>query len=262
MNAATKSKRRIISRSIGAGLGVAVLLGVSACGSSTSESSANSTPTGTETTTEVTSQEPAPDETGVAEVEAAIEAIEVPEGPEPGTDAALAWDALMSPVGEYAAAASYAAVIDEFGPVEPYVSIKAGEERHIAALIRQLDGFGIQAPDNPYLGKVPAPASLESAAQAWATGEVDNVDLYDELLAATDDSRLTRVFTNLRRASLESHLPLFEAAAENGGSLTEEQIAELGHGDHEGGQGGGQGGGHGQGGGKGMGNGQRHNQDA
>jgi hypothetical protein len=131
----------------------------------------------------------------------------------------------MSSDGEYAAAASYQAVIDAFGPVEPYVTIKEGEERHIDALIRQLERLGVEAPSNPYLGIIEAPADLETAARAWAEGEILNVEMYDELLAQTGNTNLVRVLTNLRRASLESHLPLFEAAAENGGVLTLEQMA-------------------------------------
>ena len=65
--------------------------------------------------------------------------------------------------------------------------------------------------------------------------------MYDDLIAQTDDESLLRVLENLRRASLESHLPLFKLAAENGGSLTEEQMpselgashADMKRGDHE-----------------------------
>lgn len=144
--------------------------------------------------------------------------------PDEGTDAYLAWFALMGPDGEYAAAALYQAVIDEYGPVEPYVSIKEGEERHIDALTRQLERRGFDVPENPYLSVASAPADLQSAAEAWAEGEIANVEMYDDLIAQTDDESLLRVLENLRRASLESHLPLFELAAENGGSLTAEQM--------------------------------------
>jgi len=152
---------------------------------------------------------------------------EIPDPTVEGTDASVAWEALMGPDGEYAAAAMYQAVIDEFGSVEPYVTIKAGEERHIDALTRQLERYGIDVPDNPYLGEVSAPADLQLAAEAWAEGEIANVEMYDELLDQTDDSTLRRVLENLRRASLESHLPLFELAAENGGELTSEQMSTV-----------------------------------
>lgn len=147
--------------------------------------------------------------------------------PLPGTDAALAWEALMSPDGEYAAAAAYAAVIKKFGNVEPYVTIRAAERRHIAALTRQLQRYGVTVPANPYMNKIPAPSNLRAAAQAWATGERDNVAMYDTLISQTDDPQLQRVLSNLRRSSLESHLPLFQAAADNNGALSSSQLAAL-----------------------------------
>lgn len=152
-----------------------------------------------------------------------------PPAPAPGTPEAAAWEALMGPHGEYHALASYAAVIEEFGPVQPYSAIKATEERHINALSRQLERFGVDVPANPYLGEIDAPPDLVTAANAWAEDEVANVAMYDDLLSQVTDPGLKRVFTNLRRASLEAHLPLFEEAAEHGGTLTEEQMVELGH---------------------------------
>lgn len=208
-------------------------LALAACGST------SSAPTDTTAVSSVDESPTGVDSSGSAT--AAEIDVSLPDGVEPGSDAALAWDALMGPEGEYAAAASYAAVIDSFGEVEPYVTIKAAEERHIDALIRQLDRYGVDVPDNPYLGNLEAPSDLQSAASAWAVGEVANVELYDVLLEQTDDPNLTRVFTNLRRASLESHLPTFEAAAEAGGTLTAQDMAAMPHS----GDGGGSGGGHG-----------------
>lgn len=127
--------------------------------------------------------------------------------------------ALMGPDGEYAAAASYLAVLEEYGQVEPYATIYEAELRHADALIRQLERLGAEVPENPYLGQIAAPADLQSAAEAWAEGEVLNVELYDYLLTMTEDEQLIKVLNNLRSASLDSHLPAFEAAAENGGTL-------------------------------------------
>lgn len=173
----------------------------------------------------------------------AVPAIAIPDGPDDPI-ALAAWDALMGPDGEYAASASYQAVIDAFGPVEPYVTIQAAEERHVDALIRRLEACGVEAPENPYLGQLPAPADLATAAQSWADGEVANIAMYDELMArAAGDGQLEKVFTNLRSASQDSHLPMFQAAAENGGTLTAEQMAQFtGSGSGGGGNGGGQGG--------------------
>ena len=135
----------------------------------------------------------------------------------------------MSPDGEYAAYAACSSVIEEFGQLEPDVAIRAAELRHVEALTRQLERRGVAIPDNPYLDDVAAPADLAAAATAWADGEVANVVLYDELLiGVTGDATLTRVLTNLRRASLEMHLPAFRAAADSGGVLSAQQMAALG----------------------------------
>jgi len=139
-------------------------------------------------------------------------------------------EALTGPEGEYAAYAMYDAVIEKYGEVEPYVSIRRAEANHIAALQRQLDGYGIEYPkENPYIGQVSAPDSLKEAAEAWAAGEIANVEMYDRLLPKVASyPNLVRVFENLRSASLNQHLPIFKAAAKNGGSLTPAQMQELG----------------------------------
>jgi len=176
-------------------------------------------------TTEATeSATPTPTETESEESE------ETTEDPKPVikakmSDTEIVLAALMGPDGEYAAAASYQAVLDKYGQVEPYATIYQAELRHINALVRQLQNQGEPVPSNPYTGKIIAPKDLVTAAEAWAEGEILNVELYDDLIAKTDNSNLLRVLGNLRRASLESHLPAFELAAENGGTLTAEQMA-------------------------------------
>lgn len=163
---------------------------------------------------------PAPQVSSLTEITAKLAEL----APASGTDAAIAWEALTSPDGEYAAAASYQAVLEKFGQVEPYATILGAELKHINALTRQLERAGVNVPVNPYLGNLEAPADLEAAAKAWAEGEILNVEMYDKLLSQTSDTNLTRVLTNLRRSSQESHLPMFELAAENGGTLTADQM--------------------------------------
>jgi hypothetical protein len=140
------------------------------------------------------------------------------------TDTEIVLAALMGPDGEYAAAASYLAVLDKYGSVEPYQTIYQAELRHIDALMRQLERLGADVPENPYLGKITAPEDLISAAKAWAEGEVLNVELYDQLISKTDNENLLKVLGNLRSASLDSHLPAFELAAQGDGTLTPEQM--------------------------------------
>ncbi len=140
------------------------------------------------------------------------------------TDTEIVLAALTGPDGEYAAAASYEAVLNKYGIVEPYATIYQAELRHIDALIRQLERAGVDVPANPYTGKITAPGDLTTAAEAWAEGEILNVELYDDLIKRTSNENLLKVLGNLRSASLDSHLPAFELAAENGGTLTAEQM--------------------------------------
>ena len=163
-------------------------------------------------------------DSNVDEHEAEVSDIVIPEGVVEGTDAYLLWEALMGADGEYAALASYQAVLDEYGDVEPYATIMAAEARHADALIRQLGRLGVETPENPYLGDVAAPADLQTAAEAWAEGEILNVELYDQLIADAESEQVIKVLNNLRSASLDSHLPAFELAAENGGVLTKDQM--------------------------------------
>lgn len=118
---------------------------------------------------------------------------------------------------EYKARATYAAVIDRFGPVRPFINIIQSEQRHINALQLLLRRRGWPIPDDPHGGRVEAPASIEEACRLGVQAELDNVALYDRLntLAAEDDEVLT-VFANLQGASRHRHLPAFQRGGDGG----------------------------------------------
>ncbi len=204
-------KTNLLKPAIGIAIALTIGFGVSACVPELAPA-----PTATKT--------PAP--TATPDPGKLTDIVDLMEGlsPAEGSDAAIAWEALTSPDGEFAAAASYQSVLDKFGQVEPYATILQAELKHINALSRQLERAGVVVPANPYLGNLVAPENLQLAAEAWAEGEILNVQMYDELLAQTTDSNLSRVLTNLRRSSQESHLPLFQLAAQNGGTLNSEQM--------------------------------------
>ncbi len=129
-------------------------------------------------------------------------------------------EALAGPDGEYAAHAEYSAIIDKFGEVQPYVNIRMAESRHIAALKRQMQKYGIQIPENKFEGVLEAPETLLDAAKEGVAAEQLNIAMYERLLGAVQDyPDLVRVFTNLQRASRDAHLPAFTAALENEGQL-------------------------------------------
>lgn len=119
----------------------------------------------------------------------------------------------MALADERNALATYLSVMDSFGQVEPFVSIAAAEQRHVDALINQFNKYGIEVPADAGLTNLPVFESINQACAASAAAERANAQLYDQLFSMTDRQDLLRIFENLRRASLESHLPEFEACS-------------------------------------------------
>jgi hypothetical protein len=88
---------------------------------------------------------------------------------------------------EYRARATYRKVIERFGPVRPFVKIVEAEKRHIAALLRQFERFGVRPPADTWEGRVTAPASLAEACATGIEAEIENEALYARLLDRVTD---------------------------------------------------------------------------
>lgn len=116
-------------------------------------------------------------------------------------------------IDEQKALATYEAIMADLGEVAPFSMIANAERRHIAALERIFDRYGIDLPTIPSFD-VPTFGSLGEAAAAAAQAEIDNAELYDRLLSGIDNADVVRVATSLRDASLNQHLPAFQAAAD------------------------------------------------
>ena len=117
---------------------------------------------------------------------------------------------------EYKAYATYDAVINKFGNVRPFIMIIRAEEQHISSLKGLFDKYGLEIPENTYLGNISAPDTLAEACSTGVEAEIANAKLYeDDLLPGVSDYEdITLVFNNLMRASQDSHLPAFERCAE------------------------------------------------
>jgi len=124
---------------------------------------------------------------------------------------------------EYHAEAVYAATLTAFGDVRPFSNIIKAERKHQAALLGLLETYGIAAPANGYLtGEKPLdtlPATLQEMCEIGVAAEIENARLYDEdlLPAVADHPDIIAVFTNLRDASVNNHLPAFQRCAARGG---------------------------------------------
>lgn len=118
---------------------------------------------------------------------------------------------------EHKAEAFYAAVMEKFGEVRPFSNIIRAEQKHASALNGLLKTYGQeQTVDNPYLGSAEVaaavPATLAEACRMGVDAEIANRDLYDTKLipAAQGYAEIKSVFSALRDASENRHLPAFE----------------------------------------------------
>ncbi len=112
---------------------------------------------------------------------------------------------------EYGAMNLYNAVAEQLGAQVPFSQIARSESQHANALIRLAERYGVEVPENPGLTSVSQFANTAEACAAGVAAEIADADLYDQLLPDVTHPDLQRVYTNLKNASLQSHLPAFEA---------------------------------------------------
>lgn len=114
---------------------------------------------------------------------------------------------------EYGALATYEAIMDQFGAVQPFVSIARSEASHVTALTTLFERYELDVPTAPEF-QVPVFDSLQDACEAGVQAEIADAALYDQLFEIVTAPDVIQVFSNLQNASLNNHLPAFEACAE------------------------------------------------
>jgi hypothetical protein len=135
---------------------------------------------------------------------------------------------------EYRAFVTYEQVLADFGEVQPFTNIRDAEARHIQALWRLFNRFGLSVPENPWPGKVDRYASLQAACEAGVAAELANAEIYQRLLQSTERHDILTVFRNLHDASQQRHLPAFQRCAQSYASGGH-RGGERQHGRHRGG---------------------------
>lgn len=124
-----------------------------------------------------------------------------------------AQDALIEALNdEYKAQETYVKIMEKFGEVNPFANIVKAEESHIKSLIAIFEKYDLEVPENTWIDKVTAPATLTLACQAGYEAEVANAALYiDKLLPMVNGyADIEIVFTKLMEASQNNHLKAFE----------------------------------------------------
>lgn len=133
---------------------------------------------------------------------------------------------------ERKAEATYAAVIEKFGEVRPFINIIDAERRHSAAIERQMTRLGFAIPANHWEGKGEAPTTLVEACSMAVEAEIENIALYDRLLPAIADDVVRQVLQNLQDASRDNHLPAFRRCLEREDSGGGRVVGKTGQGGH------------------------------
>ena len=112
---------------------------------------------------------------------------------------------------EYGALNLYNSVIAEFGNISPFYRIARSEQQHVNALIRQAAKYGVTIPENPGMAEDIAFDSISEACAAGTAAEIADAALYDKLKTVTTHIDILLVYTSLQNASLNNHLPAFQA---------------------------------------------------
>jgi hypothetical protein len=115
---------------------------------------------------------------------------------------------------EYHAERIYLGVLGDFGDVRPFANVVYAEQRHSESIARLYGNHGLVAPESLWsVDNVPHFGSPAEACAAAVSAELENVALYDAQLALDLPRDVRNVFENNRAASLERHLPAFQACA-------------------------------------------------
>lgn len=117
---------------------------------------------------------------------------------------------------EYRAWATYEQIVRDFGPERPFINILAAEARHIEALRSVFQRYSLPVPENPWRDRVPRFTTVREACEACIQAEIANSALFERLMQSTQRQDILAVFRNLRRASLERHLPAFRRCRARG----------------------------------------------
>jgi len=144
-----------------------------------------------------------------------------PATPEPATVDPVPQALASALDDEWRSAALYQAVLDQLGDVRPFAPIVQAEHRHAGHLLALYDQLGLEVPANRWLDhSFEIPKTLAAACEMAVTSEVDNVALYDRLLADLPASGTRDLLEHLQWVSREHHKPAFERCAGLGDTAT------------------------------------------
>lgn len=114
---------------------------------------------------------------------------------------------------ERAAEARYDGIVQAVGPTMPFQQLQRAERRHSLALEQLLVKHHATVPAATTPPIMAAPNKLRDACVVGVALEKNNIALYDELMTGDLPEDVRCVFSHLRDASRERHLPALERCA-------------------------------------------------
>ncbi len=109
---------------------------------------------------------------------------------------------------EFDARSRYEGVLNELGSVKPFSNIVVAEGRHMEALEQLYMILNLEKPVLQ-LFTYSRFSSVAAACAASVEAEIKNIQLYDKFLGVVTEEEVRNVFTRLRNASADRHLPAF-----------------------------------------------------
>lgn len=115
---------------------------------------------------------------------------------------------------------TYSAVIETFGAVTPFVNIIQAEQTHQKAILAVASAHNI-ALTTTVPERITLPHTLRECYELGVAAEIQNIQLYDELLLHVNEyPEVQDVFYRLQAASYNNHLPAFRNAVASHTSST------------------------------------------
>jgi len=113
---------------------------------------------------------------------------------------------------EFHAYETYRKVLDTFGDVKPFSNIIQAEINHYNALIPLLQKYNVEVPIDNWYERIELPKTLVECCEVGVAAEIDNIQMYDNLLLYVDEyPDIQDVLYKLQAASYNNHLPTFRS---------------------------------------------------
>lgn len=119
---------------------------------------------------------------------------------------------------ELKAAAFYRAVMDQHGELHPFDHVVHAEQRHADHLLALFARYGLEVPANRWAEhEFEIAETVKGVCEQAVEAEIENIELYDAFLVSVSQDDIQQVFTWLRDASEDRHLPAFQRCVDRDG---------------------------------------------